>query len=429
MSTTAPPPSRERLVALLRQASELEHSLCCQYLYTIFSLRRLRSDYPGRLAQDPQVELMMTATQRWAADLFAVAREEMEHLAIATNLLTAVGERPHFEHGDFPDPTVASVLGNPAALERLNGTTLRRYQHVERPNWGGTVASRPPVTAIYLEINSLFQSLPAATLFRGDGLRQVTPNDVELGISMTILPVTSRATASAAINLILQQGEGLGAMPTDQTTHYERFTRTLTDYRQLRASSKSKVAPSLPVVTNPVSRPGPDGQVPDGATLVTNPFSAAVMDLFNEGYRLMLIMLQEFMWGFRGYSGPIEAVEALATPAQLASDRLVTILSENALFPFMTMFIRPLGELLARQPAFVDTRDPARAGAAFQTGGAIPIWRDVHLYANGLGQLAAHAQRLSQEAPTAEVRDSLTYLTQNLSRMRSNVLAVWNHGN
>ena len=242
---------------------------------------------------------------------------------------------------------------------------------------------------------------------------------------MTIPAVTSRATAVQAVGLVLEQGEGLGASPLSKDTHFARFNEVLQDYLQI---SKLGLEPSLPVVTNPVSRGG-YAAIPEGATVVTNGFSAALMDFFDEGYRLMLIMLQEFFWGFRGYSGMFEAVEALKTPAQMRAHRRVAILSENAYYPFMTMFIRPVGELLARQPAFADVRNPARAGASFRTGDAIPIWKDMELYADGIAALDARAAALAKDAPDRPAQDALTYLSQNLSRMRMNVLNVWQQGN
>jgi hypothetical protein len=182
------------------------------------------------------------------------------------------------------------------------------------------------------------------------------------------------------------------------------------------------------VVSNPVSCAAADGKVPEGATLVTNEFSKALMDLFNDGYRLMLTMLQQFLWGFRGFSGTFDAVEALKIPDQIAAQGLVTILGENAYFPFMTMFIRPVGELLARQPAYPDVSDPARAGAPFQTGGAIPAWREVTLYLDAMNALANQAQCLASYAPNRTVANALTYLFENLSRMHMNILNVSKHG-
>lgn len=411
--------SRANLLRLLHQASEAEHSLCCQYLYAAFSLRRHVADFPeGTPVQT--IELVMSATQRWAYQIFYVARQEMEHLGIATNLLAAIGERPYFTHGDYPDPKLADILQTEMVLRRCDEDTLRRFQFIERPV-GVLPGPAPSVETIYRDINDHFQHLPAGQLFTGEGERQVSPTDVSLGLSMQIFPVTNRASAAQAINLVLTQGEGVSASPLSIDTHFARFTEILQDY--IRITKGHNIAPSLPVVENPVSQPSRSG-----TTLVTHPFSAALMDLFNAGYRLMLIMLKEFFWGFRGYSGFFQAVEALATEEQQLAQRRVVILSENAYYPFMTMFIRPIGELLARQPAFTDARDPARASASFQTGGEIPIWTDMDRYLQAISDLTDQTWSIAKEAPDPAARDVLTYLAQNLQRMHANIARVWSQG-
>jgi hypothetical protein len=420
IAASSPVASRTHLIERLHQASEAEHSLCCQYLYAAFSLRRTAADFPAESPRDA-TELVMVATQRWAYEIFYIARQEMEHLAIATNLLAAIGERPHLSHGDYPDARLGALLQSPMILERCDEGTLRRFQFIERPKGPG-FGPPPAVETIYLDIRELFSSLPAGELFIGEGERQIDSSDVELGLSMQIPAVTNRASAVQAIDFVLAQGEGLGVSPLSPDTHFARFNEVLQSYAQIAALG---IEPSLPVVTNPVSRGALDA-IPEGATLVTNGFSAALMDFFDEGYRLMLIMLKEFFWGFRGYSGMFEAVEALKTRAQMEAHRRVTILSENAYYPFMTMFIRPVGELLARQPAFADARDPARAGASFQTGGPIPIWTDMQLYVDAIAALERRATALAKEAPDRPARDALTYLSQNLSRMQMNILDVWN---
>ena len=420
LAAPLPVAPRARLIQRLHQASEAEHSLCCQYLYAAFSLRRMAADFPVGAPGDA-IELVMTATQTWAYEIFYIARQEMEHLAIATNLLAAIGERPHLSHGDYPDAKLGDLLQSPMILERCDEQALRRFQYIERPKGPG-FGPPPAVETIYLDIQQLFTSLPAGELFTGEGERQIDSSDIELGLSMQIPAVTNRASAVQAVDLVLAQGEGLGVSPLSQDTHFARFNEVLQTYARVRDLG---IEPSLPVVANPVTR-GAFAAIPEGATLVTNGFSAALMDFFDEGYRLMLIMLKEFFWGFRGYSGMFEAVEALKTPAQLEAQRRVAILSENAYYPFMTMFIRPVGELIARQPAFDDVRDPARAGAAFRTGGAIPIWTDMELYVSGLAALEGRAVALAKAAPDRPAHDVLAYLSQNLSRMRINILDVWN---
>jgi hypothetical protein len=422
----APTQSREQLVVRLHQASEAEHSLCCQYLYAAFSLRRLGSDFPTPRCE--AAELLMAATQQWAYQIFYIARQEMSHLAVATNLLSAIGEPPHLSHGGYPDTQLGALVGAQMVLERCSEATLRRFQYIERPKAPG-FGSSPGVECIYDDIKGMFSCLPANELFKGEGERQLSSAQLDFGVSMQIPPVTNRPSAIAAINLVLAEGEGLGVSPLLKDTHYARFTALLESYAQVAALAQ-KCGPnldlSLPVVPNPVSRTGP-GPLPEHATLVTNAFSAELMDFFNHGYRLMLIMLQEFLRGYRSYSGIFEAVEALKTPEQLTNDRLVTIMAENAYFPFMTMFIRPVGELLARQPAFPNVHDEARAGASFQTGGDIPTCKkDICFYVDGLACLQQWAAKLATDAPDPISNHTLSYLAKNLTRMRTNMQDVWN---
>src|SRR5262249_34609433 len=81
--------TREELVYLLGQACEIEHGLMCEYLYAQFSLKRGLDEglSPAQLAR----------VQAWEMALIAVIKQEMLHLALATNILTAIGAAPHFE--------------------------------------------------------------------------------------------------------------------------------------------------------------------------------------------------------------------------------------------------------------------------------------------------------------------------------------------
>src|SRR5512133_851788 len=79
---------REALIYMLCEAAELEHGIMCQYLFAAFSLKQ-RADEglePGELE----------AVTRWRRVVSHVATEEMLHLALVHNLLSAVGAAPHF---------------------------------------------------------------------------------------------------------------------------------------------------------------------------------------------------------------------------------------------------------------------------------------------------------------------------------------------
>src|SRR6266540_1901349 len=86
--TTEPPlsvESREQLVYLLTQASELEQGVLCEYLFALYSLKRDPHDQDGLSAEQ------VAQITSWGRTLSQIAVQEMLHLALATNLLTALG--------------------------------------------------------------------------------------------------------------------------------------------------------------------------------------------------------------------------------------------------------------------------------------------------------------------------------------------------
>jgi len=65
----------------LGQACELEHGLMCEYLYAQFSLKR-GLDEGLTVAQ-------LDGVKTWETALISVIKQEMLHLALSTNILTA----------------------------------------------------------------------------------------------------------------------------------------------------------------------------------------------------------------------------------------------------------------------------------------------------------------------------------------------------
>ena len=159
---------------------------------------------------------------------------------------------------------------------------------------------------IYDAIKSSFATLPAKQLFRASTGRQVSSSSVMLGVAMKIPAITDRLSAASAIDQLLAEGEGLGDTPkAERATHFARFSEVRREWS--KAAARHGFAPCLPVVSNQVSGAS-EGGAPFGSTVVTNPFSVAVMDLFRDGYRLTLLMLKEFFWGFRWGAGPFEVI-------------------------------------------------------------------------------------------------------------------------
>src|SRR5437764_9535735 len=127
--TLAEPPlrveSREELVYLLGEACELEHGLLCEYLYAQFSLKRSVEEgvTVGQLAR----------IQAWELTLIDVIKQEMLHLALATNILSALGAAPHFERPNFPILSRWYPPDVQIALVPFGERALRHFMFLERP--------------------------------------------------------------------------------------------------------------------------------------------------------------------------------------------------------------------------------------------------------------------------------------------------------
>src|SRR6266480_422096 len=117
--------TREELVYLLGQACELEHGLMCEYLYAQFSLKRGLDEglTEGQLAR----------VRAWERALISVIKQEMLHLALATNILTAIGAAPHFERPNFPICSRWYPPGVQIALVPFGERALRHFIYLERP--------------------------------------------------------------------------------------------------------------------------------------------------------------------------------------------------------------------------------------------------------------------------------------------------------
>jgi len=98
-------------------------------------------------------------------------------------------------------------------------------------------------------------------------------------------------------------------------------------------------------------------------------------------------------------------------------------LLEQAFFPFMTMVIRPLGDLIARMPAFAGEEDGPRAGPTYElAGGRMPEIED---FPGALGELAQEARALADATEDPGRRSQLRFLADNMSRMHQNFRRVW----
>jgi len=120
-----------------------------------------------------------------------------------------------------------------------------------------------------------------------------------------LVAVTDAASAQRAIDEILEQGEGPRGQWQD--AHFGQFVQILDEYLDLRESNPA-FDPVRPVVLLNVR---PAERDPD-ISLVTDPLTTQVMDLFNVSYEILLLLLQRF---FAHTEETDVQLKALATPA------------------------------------------------------------------------------------------------------------------
>jgi hypothetical protein len=187
-------------------------------------------------------------------------------------------------------------------------------------------------------------------LFVGPPRGQATP---ELFRWPQLIAVTDLASARAAIDEIIEQGEG--ARGDWKSAHYGRFLGIWEEYSQLREQDPA-FQPARPVIPAFTRQPF---DVTETQPLLTDPLTREIAELFNLGYEVLLQALSRF------FTHTIETDEQLG-------------LLIEAAFSLMGGVLRPVGNALTRLPAGPD--HPGRtAGPVFemyyQMGNFVP-WRD-----------------------------------------------------
>src|SRR4029078_6252382 len=75
----------------------------------------------------------LAAVKRWRSTLLEIGGQEILHLALVQNLLTAVGAAPRFARPNFPMPAYAYPAGVRIELVPFGEAALRHFAFLERP--------------------------------------------------------------------------------------------------------------------------------------------------------------------------------------------------------------------------------------------------------------------------------------------------------
>ena len=393
--------SREELVWLLTQACELEHGLMCEYMFAQFTLKRTQEE---GLSAEQQAKVAA-----WEAVIIDVTKQEMLHLALAINLLSAIGAAPHLHRPNFPILSRWYPPGVQIALVPFGERALRHFIYLERPEGMdlddaegfAAVGRAQPLTNddSLMAVPEDYQTV--GHLYRGieHGLGRLVDRHGEAGVFIgppqaqattevfewaELTAVTDLASARAAIELIVEQGEG--ARGDWRDAHFGKFVALLDDYLAARAADPG-FEPARPVVSAYVRRPA---DVEADTALITDPLTAQVADLFNAIYETTLQALSRYFV----HSG--ESAEQVTTLATVAKH-------------LMNWVMRPLGSVLTTLPVGAD-RPGVLAGPAFEivqpSFYVLPhrqaAWR---ILAERLDELAGRAERLSRDAGLGQLAE------------------------
>ena len=227
--------TRESLHEYLHAALQLEHATIPPYLTALYSIHH-----------GTNLDAVMV--------IRVVAVEEMLHLTLAANVLNATGGDPDLTGPDFV-PSYPAYLPDAeddfqVDLQPFSPEAIETFLNIERPaaapeEEARVVAHHNPRSALlaapgeedmrFYSIGEFYEEIIRGLehlhgelgdeLFNGDPQRQVTPDYYYSG-GGNVVPVYDLDSASAALELIAEQGEGHGGSIFDEEgeiSHYYRF--------------------------------------------------------------------------------------------------------------------------------------------------------------------------------------------------------------
>ncbi|MGD0558971.1 MAG: ferritin-like protein [Streptosporangiaceae bacterium] len=334
--------SRSQLWFLLAEAAQLEHMIMCQYLFAGFSIRDAW-EFTGDQAD---------AVKRWRAELADIAVQEMLHLALVANLMSATGAAPTFTRPNFPHTSGYFPGCFQFRLLPFGEQAVTHFLYQERPEGldlaDADVCAHPAVPVpepvseieefprpqefntigqlyrgIELGLDRLTGVLGESELFCGSPRAQITP---ELLNWPQVIPVTGLASARQAVDEIIEQGEG--ARGDWREAHYGRFLRMHDELIALRSADPG-FQPARPVLAVYERQPY---DVRQPQPIVTDPRARETAELCNLGYAALEHLLTRF---FTHTNETDEQLAVLATTA----------------FSLMSDVIDPIGRALTSIPA------------------------------------------------------------------------------
>jgi hypothetical protein len=289
-----PPPALPTLKDSLRAAVRLEFTTIPLYLTALWSI--IDQAHPV------------------AKSIRAVAHEEMLHLSLLCNLLSALGERPRLTGNVVPRFPGRFPGGIHEELElRLQGYSLQAlatFMEIERPDTPIPIQGEPPenfrsedqtIGAFYAEVIELFKQLnPPLALQR------------QIAGPFAWLVMSKPEDVEKALTLIQVQGEGAHGVPYSRypkyLSHYYRFKSLHMSTELLWDAAKQTLRKGSPILTPSVYTLAPASST--GYGLAAPPELRKANERFETCYSTMLRLLEE-SWLEGGHKVFLKALEMM----------------------------------------------------------------------------------------------------------------------
>jgi hypothetical protein len=285
----------DSLRAHLQWAIELEHATLPPYLCALYSLDPHRNPDAAQAVS-------------------SVFVEEMIHLALAANLLNAVGGQPRLDPSTLLAPHPRTLPHGDRSLRLslvpFGAEALEMFLRLEKPAPPAAPAEGDQYEtigqfydAVEQGLHHLCAELGEEKVFCGDPARQITAGPFT-HTGGQLQPVTDFASALAALEEIVEQGEGTARGEVwdgdrdifhpdrDEVAHYYRFKELQLGRRYRRGDTAASGPTGEPVAIDPDGilpmRPNPRlSDHPSG-----NPIRTA-QERFNRTYATLLDQLEQ----------------------------------------------------------------------------------------------------------------------------------------
>lgn len=307
----------DQLRSALQNAIKLEHATIPPYLLAYYTLTGASSSvsYAKRLIR-------------------GIVNQEMLHMALACNILNAIGGAPAIASASFV-PTYPGHL--PMGIESSVEVHLKRYSRylveqtfmtIEEPEVPlhipvkSALAAKSEITTI----GQFYASIRSEIARQGEAIFTGSPDKQVIGV-LGATAVTSVSTAITAINTIVEQGEGTPTSPAGMNkvvAHYYRF-QELAKGMKIVVDAGSPLGfsfdPKQPITIDDAT--DVTQMVEDPQTVIFAGEAATLADACDTAYSDLLRLLHD---SFNGAPGKIsDAIDHMSTVLEPAITQVLNI--------------------------------------------------------------------------------------------------------